>query len=251
MTPRYAIIAEQIQRSLTHDHIPSAYYQDIVEACTNQEPALRFETVSFLAQTQMRHILDPLAEGCLISFLRCSPPGEDGRVRTLYHASSLGTVECLERQTELIFIGSNSMSGQCVLRERDLLYEGHQVNKRLRSLFLEGPLMSVFVTPLRIQGGGIGGALTISSIREGFFTPERIALLHAYAELVVHAIPSCEMYSLLDLSPVPNVSQQRPILEMLRHDPDRYFSLGNAEEAVLAYRGHIPSIRERSWMERE
>jgi|SRR5579859_2083966 len=214
--PRYQTMADEARRSFVHNSIPAPFYEVILDACTHACLDLRFRAASLLAMQQITQLLDPLKEGCLVSLFRCTPPSSNGRVCTLYHVGSLGTVECQSPVKEILFVGKRSLIGQSIVQRKPVLFEAEKDGHPIIAWYLKEALVSLIALPLQMTDLGIGGALCVGSTCHAFFTPERIDLLQKYACLLVHAIPQNELYLDVDLQSIPPVTEQRFFLDDLR-----------------------------------
>jgi hypothetical protein len=172
-----------------------------------------------LVQQVLSH-LAPMRRNVYVQIIRCMPPQEDGKIRTLRGSIGFGfTPWDYEMEQQAVLLGSESVAGSAVSSRR-LICE-NMLSAALGSEPLEICAVACPIT----HSGAIAGCLLVGSAERDFFVPERLMLVQRYAELLALAFEICEFYDAdaFDLQVLPDRAVQ---LEYLASYRQRISGLG-------------------------
>jgi hypothetical protein len=201
--------------SLPQDSIPSSVYAKILRE--GRSAADRFwwlcETVLKSALAQ----LDPQQEGMEIVVARCMPPGSDGKIRSLREDVAIGTPPWRgDLHHKERFLGAESLAGYaCSSRHGEMVPD-----LRDTTLVPVHPMeheRSAVAYPI-MRERCLAGALIVSSAQISYFTPQRLALIEAYTDLVCLAFYDRDFYdvSYIDLCLMPAWQVQQTYVDTFR-----------------------------------
>jgi hypothetical protein len=180
--------------------IPSEFYGRVFSARSATNETLHSWSISNLILQQALGQLDPDRLGMAITVVRCMPPSNGNKVRSLRESVGQGTPPWsgdLEQQA--MFLGAESLAGyavttcrpaaiQNILQDRSPL-PAHQIPFEL----------SAAAHPILFTGR-IAGCLLISSTQTNYFlSPSRLSLIQCYADLVALAFDTGEFYDPQDI----------------------------------------------------
>jgi transcriptional regulator with XRE-family HTH domain len=101
--------------------IPSAFYDRILHAFAELPATLRFWSICDLILQQALQQLDPNRVGMEISLVRCMPPVQGQKVRSLRESVGRGTPPWTrEFQQKTLFLGAESLAGYAVTTGRSI-----------------------------------------------------------------------------------------------------------------------------------
>jgi transcriptional regulator with XRE-family HTH domain len=216
----WALLPEETRDLLAQmppDSIPSEVYASILRAGRNA-PDRFWELCKIILRYAIVQ-LDPHNTGLEIVVARCMPPRPDGKIRSLRADLAMGTPPWREDlHHEECFLGAESLAGSAVASRH-----GEMVPRLLDATALlpvhptEHERSSAAYPIMR--EGSIAGALIVSSAQANYFTPPRLTLIEAYADLVCLAFYDRDFYpiALIDLALMPRWKEQGPYFTTFRH----------------------------------
>src|SRR5260370_14188509 len=119
----------------------------------------------------------------------------------------MGTSRWRTDKVTQLFLGAGSVSGYAVTTARPALCQNLRTNPAFLPVRVEAYEESAIAYPL-LQGERVGGCLLVASAHIDFFTPLRLQLVNAYADLAVLALRDDHFY------------EQQPILLPTLHATD-------------------------------
>ena len=214
------LIPEEFPDFLTKDapkagsivqEIPSAFYEQVIQAYTSNQPLLRCSSIRVTIIQQIVSQLDPALAGIAASISVCVPPHQDGGVRSLREYIGRGTAPWHSHlENRLGFLGIESPQGYAIAQGRSIVMQSHEE----KVIHYPGHHVawekSAIACPL-IQAGNVAGCLYISSPQKDFFEETLTSIAQSYANLLTLGFLPHEFYNLkqitLGIMP-PNVVQQ-------------------------------------------
>ena len=180
--------------------IPSEFYTRIFSARASINESLRFWSICNLILQQALGQLDTDRLGMAITVVRCMPPSNGSKIRSLRESVGQGTAPWsgdLEQQGMLL--GAESLAGYVVTTCRPAAIQNiPQDRSPLPAHQVEFEL-SAAAHPILFTGR-IAGCLLISSTQVNFFlSPSRLSLIQRYADLVALAFETEDFYEPQDI----------------------------------------------------
>jgi transcriptional regulator with XRE-family HTH domain len=215
----WALLPEETRDLLAQmppDSIPSEVYASILRAGRNA-PDRFWE----LCKIILRHAivqLDPHNTGLEIVVARCMPPRPDGKIRSLRADLAMGTPPWrADLHHEECFLGAESLAGSAVSSQHGEMVPDLLDASALLPVHPMEHERSAAAFPV-MREGSIAGALIVSSVQAGYFTPQRLVLIEAYADLICLAFYDRDFYpiSLIDLALMPSWMEQGPYFDTFR-----------------------------------
>ena len=191
--------------------IPPEFYMRVLHTCTTIPKQLLFSSVCNLILQQALEHLDPQRLGMAIIVVRCMPPHNEYKIRSLRQAAGRGTPPWgrdLEQQSAML--GAESLAGHAVISGR------LEVNQRLKDNLSLSPGYrgqweeSAVAAPI-MHVGLIAGSLLVSSTQPDYFLPRRCTLIQSYADLLAIAFAPGDFYTFgqIQLGVLPPYGEQR------------------------------------------
>ena len=200
--------------------IPSTFYARVLEANMVTPDHLRFTTICQLVLLQAVGQLDPNYLGLSITILKCTPPSQGKKIRTLSQQSSLGTLPwntVIEQKS--YFLGAESIAGQAVITGGLFVVQDirNHNDPGIIPIHQDGHVLSAAAIPLQ-RDERIAGCLLVKSTQTNFFAPSLIKLIQQYSYLLTIALRDDELYEReqIDLQLIPSITEQQYYLAHLR-----------------------------------
>jgi GAF domain len=225
------------------DGIPLEVYERATRAYATTPLSLRFWVISNLVLGAALEQLDPRphpvgVEVVLVQCMRCSHSETVGYLR---ETCLLGTPPWRTDQLTQLFLGAESLSGYAVTSARPALCQNLRTNPAFLPVRVEAYEESAVAYPL-LQGERVGGCLLVASAQEDFFTPQRLQLVNAYADLAVLALQDEQFYEKqaiqLGTMPATDVQQahfasfRRRVNELISAPDRKVSNIVQAEQLV-------------------
>ena len=206
------IIDEVAIKEDAPQEIPAAFYARIFHAHAELPDILRSWSICDLILLQALLQLDPNRVGMEITVVRCMPPSQGQKVRSLRETVGRGTPPwARELQQKTMFLGAESLAGYTVTMGRSVAIQTRMGGQHRFPARWVDREESAVAHPIR-QAGRIAGCLLFSSTQPNYFLPFRLALIESYTELIVLAFEREEFYALgsIDLGIMPSPQEQQP-----------------------------------------
>lgn len=170
-------------------------YERALRTHTATPLSLHFWAISNLVLGAALEQLDPGphpvgVEVVLVQCMRCDHSKYVGCLREI---CLLGTPPWRTDQITPLFLGAESLSGYAVTAVRPAICQNLQTNPAFLPVRLEAYEESAAAYPL-LQGERVGGCLLVATTQVDFFTPPRLQLVNAYADLAVLALRDDQFY---------------------------------------------------------
>lgn len=199
--------------------ISSAFYTRLLATNTSTTDILRCWVICSQILQQALIQLDPEHNGLLLTIVRCMPPSNDGKVKSLREYVALGTYPWnTDLEQKAMFLGAESLAGYAVSSCRfatiQSITEGRTLLPAHRVEFEE----SAAAYPI-MRSGRISGCFLVSSVlRNNFVDQEWLDLIQAYTNLLVLAFEPSDFYapSQIELRIMPNSTIQQSYLTNFR-----------------------------------
>lgn len=199
--------------------IPHDFYIRVLHTQASLAPALLFPTLTDLILEEALKQFDPERVGVTVTLSRCLPAITPKQpVRTLLANVGRGTPPWkADLEGEAWLLGVESLSGSAVMK-------GHlEYNQELSDPMSLAPgyaapgEQSAAAAPI-LHTGRIAGCLCVASTQPRYFTPSRLALVEAYADLLALAFEPHEFYAPqhIQLGIVPQIQEQLRLLLTFR-----------------------------------
>ena len=206
-----ALRDEKVQEKQMLQTIPAEFYARVLSnLATTPQPLCRQSMLDLILQQAVAQ-LDPNREGLLISIAACVPPREGGKVRSLCERDGLGTPPWPRDLSErLFFLGSESLVGYAVKQMRVF-----SINSRDEATVLPAHWSdferSVAAFPI-LRQARIAGGLLVTSAKDFFFTPARLAIIEEYAHLATCIFNEADFFDpeQIELMMMPPYALQLP-----------------------------------------
>jgi GAF domain-containing protein len=223
--------------------IPVEVYQRAARAHASTPLSLRFWVITNLVLGAALEQLDPEphsvgVEVVLVQCLRCHQIETVGCLR---ETCLLGTPPWRTDLTTPVFLGAESLSGYAVTTARPAICQDLRTNPAFLPVRLEAYEESAGAYPL-LQGERVGGCLLVAAAQRDFFTPARLQLVNAYADLAALALPDDQFYEKQEIQlramPATDVQQshfasfRRRVNEMVSAPNRQVVNIEQAEQLV-------------------
>jgi transcriptional regulator with XRE-family HTH domain len=217
--------------------IPSEFYKRVHHTCATLPKNLRFSSLCDLILQQALEQLDPQRLGIAIIVVRCMPPSQEQKIRSLLETVGLGTGPWegnLEQHRMLL--GAESLAGHavstCRLETNQNLQDHQSVSPGYRANWEE----SAVAAPILFMGD-IAGSLLVSSTQPDYFVPDRCTLVESYAELMALAFASQDFYKPQDvqLDIMPTYEAQQSYLSGFRQLVIEAMSQAMSKQQSISY----------------
>ena len=230
-----------------HD-LPAEFYARVLSALALTPLPMARQTVQDLLFRQALEQLDPDRRGLSISLVCCVPPRAGNKVRSLREVGGLGTPPWppdLAQKT--MFLGAESLVGHIISRSRYGVINSRDELTFFPANWTEKEQSVAAFCIARYTR--VAGALLVSSAREHFFTPSRVALLEHYSHLAALIFEPWEFYDLsaLDLKMMPSETIQAPYFHDFNQRVSRQFADAIAEHRQIT----LQEARQLIWQDLE
>ncbi|MBA2395872.1 MAG: GAF domain-containing protein [Ktedonobacteraceae bacterium] len=204
----------------THDSqrvqgIPAVFYARFFRDYTALPTNIRDASLRLLAMQQLLVQLDPQQRGMAVFIAQCTPPSLYSSVSSLFKVIGRGTAlweDTFPYQAQLF--GVESLIGNALQMAHPLMVQNADEHVYLYPGQHMAAVESRVAIPV-ILADRAAGCLCALSSRPASFSPEQIALLQDYAEVVTITFSSEEFYALQDikLGVMPVFEEQQPYLK--------------------------------------
>lgn len=198
--------------------IPVEFYDRVIHTLAAVPKDLHFWSLCDLILRQVLLQLDPQRLGMAVIVVRCMPPAQGNKVRSLREVIGCGAPPWESSLgNNFILLGAESLAGYVVSMGRLV----HNQNLREQSGWGPGyPAKweeSAVAAPIMFAGG-IAGCLLVSGTQPNYFTASRCTLVESYAELIALAFDRQEFYEpeQIALSVLPSFEEQQPFFSGFR-----------------------------------
>jgi hypothetical protein len=174
----------------------------------------------------------------LVQCMRCIHSETVGCLR---ETCLLGSPPWRTDQLTPLFLGAESLSGYAVTTARPAICQNLRTNPAFLPARVEAYEESAVAYPL-LQGERVGGCLMVATAQIDFFTPPRLRLVNAYADLAVLALRDDQFYEKqaiqLRTMPATDVQQthfasfRRRVNEMINAPDRQVANIVEAEQLV-------------------
>ena len=226
--------------------IPAPFYTRILEINASNSGSVRFTAVCQLAALQIIQLLDPDLLGLCVTILKCSPPSQDGTIKSLRQHFSLGTHpwSTLVNQTSF-FLGAESIVARAITQKNPFVQQDIRSERTREKLLTHQDEHTTSVAALRLRRETLlGGVLVVASTQPHFFTENTQTLLQQYSNLLVVALKDDDFYSQqqIDLGRMPPIPVQqnairqiyrRVVEEVKRFPPEEYLERWSTIERAM------------------
>jgi hypothetical protein len=221
--------------------IPPEVYERALHAHTTTPLSNRFWVISNLVLGALLDQLDPGPHpaGIEVVLVQCMPCNDSESVGCLRETCLLGTLPWKTDQATPLFLGAESLSGYAVTTARPAICQNLQTNPSFLPVRVEAYEESAAAYPL-LQGERVGGCLLVAAAQTDFFTPSRLQLVNAYADLAVLALTDDQFYEkqaielrtmpATDVQQVHFASFRRRVNEMISASDRRVANIVEAEQ---------------------
>lgn len=225
------------------DGIPLDVYERATRAYATTPLSLRFWVISNLVLGAVLEQLDPEPHpvGVEVVLVQCMRCNQNETVGYLRETCLLGTPPWRTDQITPLFLGAESLSGYAVTTARPALCQNLRMNPAFLPVRLESYEESAAAYPL-LQGERVGGCLLVAAAQIDFFTPPRLQLVNAYADLAALALRDDQFYEKqaiqLRTMPATDVQQahfasfRRRVNEMISAPDRRVANIVEVEQLV-------------------
>jgi len=200
--------------------VPSEFYGRVFSARAATNETLHFWSICNLILQQAIGQLDPDRLGMAITVVRCMPPSNGHKVRSLRESAGQGTPPWsgdLEQQAMLL--GAESLAGYAVTASRPAAIQNILQDRSPLPAHQIPFELSAAAYPI-LFAGRIAGCLLISSTQTNYFlSPSRLSLIQCYTDLVALAFDSDDFYDPqdIDLHIMPSHEVQRDYFYNFRY----------------------------------
>ena len=216
--------------------IPLEVYERVLRTHATTPLSLRFWVISNLVLGAALEQLDPEPHpvGIEVVLVQCMPCNHSESVGCLRETCLLGTPPWRTDQATPLFLGAESLSGYAVTTARPAICQNLRTNPAFLPVRVEAYEESAAAYPL-LQGERVGGCLLVAAAQIDFFTPSRLQLVNAYADLAILALRDDQFYEnqaiQLRTMPVSNVQQAQ--LASFRRRVNELISVPNRQVADI------------------
>ncbi len=216
--------------------IQLAVYERALRAHTTTPLSLRFWTICNLVLAAALEQLDPGPEpvGVEVVLAECLPQLQGEVVHCLRETFLLGTPPWRTDQITPLLLGAESLAGYAVTSVRPAICQNLRANPAFLPVRLEAYEESAAAYPL-LQGDRVGGCLLVSAAQVDFFTPPRLALINAYADLAVLALRDDQFYEqqAIQLRTMPATDVQHALFASFRQRVNEVMSAPDRQVANI------------------
>jgi hypothetical protein len=199
--------------------IPPEVYEQALHAHATTPLSNRFWVISNLVLRAALEQLEPEPHpvGVEVVLVQCMPCHHNESVGCLREVFLLGTPPWRTDQITPLFLGAESLSGYAVTTARPAICQNLRTNPAFLPVRVEACEESAVAYPL-LQGERVGGCLLVAASQIDFFTPVRLQLVSAYADLAALALRDDQFYEkqAIQLSTMPATDVQQALFASFR-----------------------------------
>lgn len=192
-------------------HIPSGFYERALSNLSmTPQPMYRQSMQDLLLQQALEH-LDPDRRGLSIILAACVTPRPGQKVRSLREMNGLATPPWPHDLADKgMFLGMESLAGYAISHARPAIIDGREQMTFFPVRWTEHE-QSTAAFPVMLQARFVG-CMIVSSTREDFFTPQRLAVIEDYSHLAACIFETEESFAPdeIDLRLMPTDALQLP-----------------------------------------
>ncbi len=241
------LVEDSSSEQVRHD-LPSEFYARVFSALALTPLPMARQTVQDLLFRQALEQLDPERRGISISLVCCVPPRHGGQVRSLREIGGMGTPPWppdLAQKT--MFLGAESLVGHIISNSRFGVINSRDEWTFLPANWTENERSVAAFCISRYTR--VAGVLLVSSAREYFFSPSRLALLERYAHLAALIFDPGEFYeiSAINLRMMPSEEVQTPYFRNFNQRVSQKFAEAIAEHRQIT----LQEARQFIWQDLE
>ncbi len=192
--------------------IPTPFYLRVFSMRAITTESQRFWSISKLILQQALEQLDPDRLGMAIVVVRCMPPAEDQKIRSLRESMGVGTPPWKgDLEHKAMFLGAESLAGYAASSSRPSIIQNVYEDRGMLPAQKVEYEVSSATYPITFANR-IAGCLLVSSTRKNNFLQQtRLNLIENYANLLALAFEPEEFYETnqLELRIMPAQSVQK------------------------------------------
>lgn len=183
--------------------IPSAFYEQVLNACATTPSPLYTQTMYDLILQQAIEHLDPDRRGMSVSLLRCVAPLKGCKVNSLREVCGFGTPPWnRDLRQHTIFLGAESLCGVAVMQSRLVTVHDRQAPHDLIPAHWVTYEQCAAAYPLLHQAR-TAGCLLVSGAHPRQLTETHLNVMQSYANLLALAFSPTEFFDLQDVELLP------------------------------------------------
>ncbi len=225
------LLQERLPEERLIETIPSEFYARILSnLALTPRPLYRQATQDLLLQQALQH-LDPNRDGLSITLALCTLPHAGQKVRSLHEVAGLATPPWPYHLTDkFLFLGAESLIGYAVMHAHSAMIRDREEMTFFPAHWTEHE-RSAAAFPI-LRQARIAGGLIASSVQEAFFTPQKMAILEAYAHLATCLFEAEDCFATedIELNIMPAHTLQRPYFAGFTRRFLRKYAEKSAEE---------------------
>jgi hypothetical protein len=235
------------------DRIPQEVYEEVLRLGRDTPDRFWLLCGVIFSHALSQIETHPEQTGVEISVARCMPLQSDGKIRSLRAYAGQGTPPWRrDFHTRHYFLGAESLAGYAVMHRHGVMVpdEGDAV----APVHWMEHERSCAAYPI-LREGHIAGALICSCCIPAFFTPEKLALLEKYADLIRLAFYDQEFYpaSAIDLALMPSWQVQKEYFASFRQrvqdEYKRAVRKGQSPEVLSTMEERVRAALERELLQ--
>lgn len=225
------LLQERLPEERLIETIPSEFYARILSnLALTPRPLYRQATQDLLLQQALQH-LDPNRDGLSITLALCTLPHAGQKVRSLHEVAGLATPPWpYHLADKFLFLGAESLIGYAVMHAHSAMIRDREEMTFFPAHWTEHE-RSAAAFPI-LRQARIAGGLIASSVQEAFFTPQKMAILEAYAHLATCLFEAEDCFAAedIELNIMPAYTLQHPYFTGFTRRFLRKYAEKSAEE---------------------
>jgi len=212
--------AEQLLEEEVPQEIAASFYTAVLDTYIATALPMRFWALCPLILQRVLEHLDPEQLGMELLIVRCMTPAchAGNKVRSLREYVAIGTPPWRTNLEERsLFLGAESLAGYAISSCHTAVIQNTDQDSSFLPAQREENERSAAAMPI-VLASHIAGCLLVSSALPDYFTPQRIAILKQYANLLVLAFQPQDFYDpgSIELHMMPAQHLQQPYVATLR-----------------------------------
>lgn len=241
-------VLDVVSQDQQPQEIPSEFYERVVRAYATGLPGQASVVIQEMLLQQVRDQLDGARQGIAVFFMKCLKPREGNKVRSLCMVMGRGATPWQNiYDNHAALMGAEAQTGDAA-RGHYITIRNREERLRMYPTHYDGIAESSIAYPVQ-QADRVAGCLLILSTLPDYFSPARVDLVHAYADLASLAFCEDEFYPLdeIQLGVMPPPSEQQPYLEKFHRRVWQCMRQASQRNEVL----RKPDAELRVWQEIE
>ncbi|WP_165422795.1 GAF domain-containing protein [Ktedonosporobacter rubrisoli] len=236
------------------EEVPLSFYQHVLNMYVTVPARLQFLMISRAILEQVFRQLDLHRQGGDIAVIACcmAPSGPAEPVRSLRECVSVEhSPTWQEHEEPLGYLGLESLEGYAVSTGRALvIYTSEELQTMFPSYADQKRQLACSAAHPICRQEKVAGCLTISSCQPHYFTPQRLKLIKAYAELLALAFEAANFYPFerISLGTMPPPDVQQTYLRSFRMRVTEAFQQAQRSQHL---RPDIQQTEEQIWKQLE